>query len=348
MIEFKKGLCSKCGKQAELMISNNPLIPQGICFHCISLSLKYNNLEHAEFFCRTYNLPWLPETWISLTEEYEDETFEVYTRAVLQDPEYKNNLYYTSSTSDLWKRTNAEWEKCRSFTEILNRISVIRDSYIDRGRLKWGEQYTFNELIKLDSIYSRTLRANNITNPLQKEAVKTLCRLQIQMEDAIRQGDSGAIKNFSSAWANFAKQADLETMINETKTDEITTVAELYKYFEDRGFKPEYYKGEEKDQVDVALKDIKDTLRRTVLESITLDSTLADMIKKRQASLEEQHTTDITAKQSLEEVLNFSADAITDALPEGEKERDTDIESIDFSDEESLELGKIPIIKTKS
>ena len=75
----------------------------------------------------------------------------------------------------------------------------IKESYITRGRLKWGEQYTFEEIIKLDSIYSRTLRANNITNPMQKEAVKTLCKLQIEMNEAIRAKDTAAIKNFSTA-----------------------------------------------------------------------------------------------------------------------------------------------------
>jgi hypothetical protein len=65
--------------------------------------------------------------------------------------------------------------------------------------LKWGEQYTFEEIIKLDSIYSRTLKANNITNPMQKEAVKTLCKLQIEMDEAIRAKDAKAIKDFSGA-----------------------------------------------------------------------------------------------------------------------------------------------------
>ena len=75
----------------------------------------------------------------------------------------------------------------------------MRESYLDRGHIKWGEQYTFEELLKLDSIYSRTLKANNITNPMQKEAVKTLCKLQIEMDEAIRAKDAKAIKDFSSA-----------------------------------------------------------------------------------------------------------------------------------------------------
>jgi hypothetical protein len=81
----------------------------------------------------------------------------------------------------------------------LRKIAPIKDSYIERGWLKWGEQYTFEELIKLDSIYSRTLKANNITNPMQKEAVKMLCKLQIEMDEAIRAKDAKAIKDFSSA-----------------------------------------------------------------------------------------------------------------------------------------------------
>lgn len=48
-------------------------------------------------------------------------------------------------------------------------------------------------------MYTRTLKANNITNPMQKEAVKTLCKLQLQLDEAIRIGDSKGIKDYSSA-----------------------------------------------------------------------------------------------------------------------------------------------------
>ena len=48
---------------------------------------------------------------------------------------------------------------------------------------------------------------------MQKEAVKTLCKLQIEMDEAIRMKDAKAIKDFSNAWSTFAKQADLENMI---------------------------------------------------------------------------------------------------------------------------------------
>ena len=229
---------------------------------------------------------------------------------MLEDEKNTPNLSYTSTTRDLWARTNKEWEKCRSFTQILNKLEPIKESYIERGRLKWGEQYSFEELIKLDSIYTRTLKANNITNPLQKESVKTLCKLQIEMDEAIRAKDAKAIKDFSSAWSTFAKQADLETMINETKTDDITTVAELFDYIEKQGFKFRFYDGYDRDEVDVTIKDIQDTLRALVLESTGLQPLLEQMMRKRIETDELEHEQKAVSSEgrTLEDIMSIMPD----------------------------------------
>ena len=205
----------------------------------------------------------------------------------------------------------------------------MRESYLDRGHIKWGEQYTFEELLKLDSIYSRTLKANNITNPMQKEAVKTLCKLQIEMDEAIRAKDAKAIKDFSSAWANFAKQADLENMINETKTDDITTVAELYDYMERSGFQFKFYDGFDRDEVDRSIKDIQDTNRRLILESTGLQQLLEDMIRQKAETTEMEHARNIAENESIKDLLNFMPED-----SEVDTEADTDVLNTDFSDEE--------------
>ena len=308
-ILFKRGTCPKCGRRnVELMLSNNPLSGGTICFDCIKDNLNHNSVEHADFFCRTYNLPFMPELWVETSNNFGPDVFKEYAALVLADGRNKPNLAYDSSTKDLWARVNKEWEKCRSFIEVLRKIKPIRDSYVDRGRLKWGEQYTFEEIIKLDSIYSRTLKANNITNPMQKEAVKTLCKLQIEMDEAIRMKDAKAIKDFSGAWSTFAKQADLETMINETKTDDITTVAELYDYMERSGFKFKFYDGFDRDEVDRAIKDIQDANRRLILESTGLQPLLEEMARKRMQTVEEEATNEIiNGDVTLQEMLDFKA-----------------------------------------
>ena len=184
----------------------------------------------------------------------------------------------------------------------------MKESYIERGRLKWGEQYNFEELIKLDSIYTRTLKANNVTNPLQKEAVKTLCKLQIEIDEAVRAKDAKAIKDFSSAWNTFAKQADLETMIQETKTDDITTVAELYDYMEKQGFKFKFHDGFDRDEVDACIKDMQETLRALVLEATGLQPLLEQLAKKRLEQTEEEHFSAATQQTPLSELVDAMQD----------------------------------------
>ena len=329
-MNFKQDICPKCGEKAELMISNNPLDGGTICFNCIKENLVYNNLEHANFFCRTYNLPFLPELWIQLCEDVKDNVFKEYTATILNSPENQPNLAFCDSTKDLWAKVNSEWQKCRTFTEILRKIKPIKESYIDRGRLKWGEQYTFEDIIKLDSIYTRTLKANNITNPMQKEAIKILCKLQIEMDEAIRAKDAKAIKDFSNAWSTFAKQADLENMINDTKTDDITTVSELYDYAEKKGFKPKFYDGYDRDEVDRTIKDIQDTLRRTVYECTNLQPLLEEMASKRLRDIEEEETNNIVnGDVTLQDMLDFKAEDI-----DIETEDDNEVLDTNFDEEE--------------
>ena len=337
MVTFKTGICPKCGRKGVLMTSNNPLSGTTICFDCIVNNLNYKNLEHGEFFCRTYNLPWNPELWMQLVPQFKVATFREYTRMMLEDAENRPNLAYESTTHDLWTRTNKEWEKCRVFSQILNKLAPIKESYIERGRLKWGEQYTFEELIKLDSVYSRTLKANNITNPLQKEAVKALCKINIELDEAIKMKDAKAIKDYSTAYASFAKQADLEGMINETKTDDITTVAELYKYMEDNGFQFKFYDGYDRDEVDRTIKDINETNRRLILESTGLQPLLEEMARKRMESAEEQKTQEVIQDTSLQDLLNYSVDDAEIAT-----ENDEDVLNENFEDEEKE--GKTTVI----
>lgn len=161
--------------------------------------------------------------------------------------------------------------------------------------------------MQLDSVYSRTLKANNITNPLQKEAVKTLCKLHIEMNEAIRAKDAKAMKDYASSYAAFAKEANLEGMINETKTDDITTVAELYDYMERNGFQFKFYDGYDRDEVDRTIKDIQDTNRRLILESTGLQPLLEEMARQRMETTEAERTKQIVEKEgtTLEDLINF-------------------------------------------
>lgn len=331
-IKFSLGTCEYCGsKNVQLMISNNPLVNSHICFHCLAEKLSYSNLNQIDFFCRTFNLPFLPDLWTKLSAQYKEDTFRQYTLLVLSDESNQPNLAYSSSTKDLWDRVNKEWEKNRSFYSIMNKIENIKEGYIERSRAKWGDQYSFEELLELDSIYVKTLRANNIINPLQKAAIKNLCRLQIEIEDAIKTKDAKIMKDLSTAYTNFAKQADLETMINETKTEDITTMADYSNYLEQCGFQPTFYDGIDRDEIDKAIKDIQEANRKVVLESTGLQSQLEEMIRKRTEEEEERRSALATKETSLDDLLHFNSEDTEEVATED----DTEAENLNFDEEEN-------------
>ena len=125
-------------------------------------------------------------------------------------------------------------------------------------------------------------------------------------------------------------------MINEAKTEDITTVAELYQYMEDQGFIFKYYQGDCKDEIDFAIKDVQDTNRRLILESTGLQAQLEEMIRQRTVSAEEEYAAKvmndgITAEDGtttgLQDLLNFKAeDAPIDT------ESDDEVLGLDFSE----------------
>lgn len=152
------------------------------------------------------------------------------------------------------------------------------------------------------------------------------------MDEALRAKDAKALKDFSTTYATFAKQADLEGMINETKTDDITTVAELYDYMEKNGFQFKFYDGYDRDEVDRTIKDIQAYLRKLVLESTGLQPLLEDMIRQKTESAEEEKTAEATSETSLQDLLSFTPE---DA--EIDTEQDQEVLDENFDDEEKPE-----------
>lgn len=316
-MNFKIERCPKCGKTTKIMFSNNP-IAQPICFDCIKVQLNGMNLEHGDFFCRTYNIEFNPERWMTIAEKAGQEVFETYA-SMFFDAD-KENLYYQSTTKDVWKFANKEWEKMRTQIQIINKLKDIKESFIQRAMLKWGEKYSFEQLIKLENLYSSQIKANNIINPLQKEAVRTLCKLQIEMDEAMKIGDTKALKDYSASYGVFAKQAQLEDLISETKTNDITTVAELYDYMERSGFEMKYYDGVVRDEIDQAIKDIQESNRRFILESTGIGQTLEDMARKRQVRNEENKTQQMEQETSIEDLINFHAEDMMNIAKENDDE----------------------------
>lgn len=270
-MSLTKGKCPKTGNYGELVFSNNPLV-QPICVDEVKKQIDVNNLEHADFFCRTYNLPFDANKWTKILERNPDKVIEIYTKQFLA--ENKENLYYETSTKDLWKEMNEEWKKTQTHTELIEKIEPIKRSFINRGIIKWGTGYSFTELIQLENLFASTVSAFDVNNPMQIDVIKKACKLSVMTDQAIASGDPKNIKELSAAHTNFLKMAQIDEMIEASQGDVIRTIADLVQYLEEKGFEFDYYDNVERDVYDTTINNIKDYLRTLVLESTGLEQTI--------------------------------------------------------------------------
>lgn len=244
---------------------------------------------------------------MELYEKCGDNTFKVYVQQFYETD--KNNLYHQPFTSDLWKKVDEEWQKCLDYKEMLSKIDRIRESFIERNTIKWGANYTFEEYVQLENLLVSTLRANDISNPLQIDAIKKSCKISVELDRAIRDGDVKGIKDLSSAYTAFNKTAQLDDVIAASNSDVITTVADLAEYIEQCGGQYTYYDGVERDIVDKTINDIKEYLRVLVQDATGLDSMLEQIGKQYRTSVEQQATDESTANYSIHDIIQDQANA---------------------------------------
>lgn len=155
----------------------------------------------------------------------------------------------------------------KTHEELLAMMAPLRENYVLRNKIKWGQKYSFDELIALESLFNQTMAANDISNPMQIDAVKKAVKMSISLDQAIMSGDAKEINDLSRAYQNFVKTAKIDELITEASEDVISTVADLVDYLEKNGFKFNYYDNVNRDIVDKSLEDIKQYIRRLVLDT---------------------------------------------------------------------------------
>ena len=198
---------------------------------------------------------------------------------------------------------NSYWSRMKTQTAIMAKIEPFKNSYVERESLIWGEQYDFAQLLELDSLYIQTLQANKITNPLQKKALRTLLKVMMDMDQAIVEHDSNTLKALSSSFQTLSKTAQLDQMIEESKTEDLTTLSEVAELLEREGFEMPYYDGGNRDAIDFAIKNIQETTADLVKNATGLGAQIESMVNRMKIDKEIQKTEEATSDLTVEELI---------------------------------------------
>lgn len=326
--------CPRCGKLAILVPSNNPMLAEAatLCEPCLNSLFDPTRLTHANFFCRTYNFPFDPNEWQATLDKAGSHVWAAYAAKQM---EAQDTLAWQPTTPDKWGALDEEWQRYETYEALLAKVDKVKEAFLTRATAKWGEGYSFPQLLQLENLLVSTLRAHDITNPLQIDAIKKACRISVELDKAIEAGDGKSIKELAAAYSSFTKTAQIDDIIAESNGDVIATVADLADYIEKCGGQFHFYDNVERDVVDRTINDLKEYIRTLVTESTGLTTTLERIAANYQKEQESAAADAAREKVSLEEILEDTSAAANAKLDSELAAEEVDVSDLGEDDEEA-------------
>lgn len=305
--------CPICGLTKEVIPSNNPIV-KGVCSDCLNKQLKYDNLQNANFFCKTFNLPFKPDVWMRIATKAKKDTFKHYY-TVIKD-ETPDQFYHATANDDLWSKVDEEWQKIKDFNAVIDKLKTIKEGFLQRMQIKWGPNYSFEEYIKLEDLSTNTIRRGGMTDPLQIDAVKKIAAISVMMDQQLAAGEVKAAGEYAKMHAQLVKSAGLEDVLNGTDEDVIGTISEMCDTLEKNGFQFKFYDGVSRDIVDKTIQDQQEWVRNFVLQSTGIKQTY-EMIEDLYKNKKEDQATDLALNDvSLDELMNKYRDGVNSEFDE--------------------------------
>lgn len=326
--------CPKCNKLGIVINSNNNLVP-GICIECLQKEVKWNDLNSVDMFCRTFNFPFVPDSWIRISNELKENSFETYIQTIMD--EHKNNPEYADpeSRKELWSSVNKIWNRNMEFKEILSSMESVKDDWLRIQESKWGPGYEFSEYLRLEDITNSTIRSTGTTNPLAVDTIRKLAATSIRMDRAIKDGEIKEAAELSKMYQILIKSGGLEDIVDVTSdTDVISNIADLCNYLEDNGFEFQYYDKVSRDIVDKTIQDQQQWVRRLVLDSTGIIQQQYQVIEDSyRTKAENDKYQEATTKVTLEDIIREKQEKQNEEIDKELEEEDYDFSDDDLDDD---------------
>lgn len=297
----KKGICASCKENATLILSNNPLVPS-YCEECLGKMVNPLNMRSVAFWARTYNIPLLPDKWMQIAQKLGRGAFAKYLEIVaaeFPDTQYNNAL----KLRDYWDDIDQEWTKVQTHKDAIKQLSVIREEFLLQMQVKWGMRFTFEEFLQLENLYTNTLRATGITDPLKKDMIKKIAIISVDMERLLAEGNIKDAKEYTTMHKVYASSVGLDDLIELTDGEVISTVSELAEYLEDNGFQFKYYDGVSRDIVDKTIEDQQEWYRNFFANATGIQATYDLIEKGYRTKLEQERTGKAIEETPLDELI---------------------------------------------
>ena len=181
--------------------------------------------------------------------------------------------------------------------------------------MKWGKNYTADELLALEQDYSNMLNSFDIQDADTKNALTIICKLNLKANQALDAGDYDGFSKLSRALGDQRKLANFaaaQRKKDQKASDFVDSVGEIVAYCEKNGGQiPRMGIIEPLDKVDIIINDQKEYIRNLIYQDTALAGQIEDYLKKREI-LEQQKKDKETAKNQGYDEYQLTDDDLAD------------------------------------
>lgn len=181
-------------------------------------------------------------------------------------------------------------------------------------QLKWGQHYTSEELLKLETFYENMHASYDIVSASHEDYLMQISKISLRMHAAIDLNDFESHSRLASGYDKLMKSAKFTA--SQTKEEErfIDSISEMVRLCEEKGFIPQYHEESRQDVVDITIRDLKLYNKNLVEKEHNLGNLIEEAAK--QIALEEANDklneTDEITEESLfgEDIILSDEDLI--------------------------------------
>lgn len=224
---------------------------------------------------------------IAMNEEEEKELKRQLEAGEISTAEYKTRSSLTAFNEAQEEKAAADRKSSKFVTTVDDAENAIAADLTDEDikylSMKWGTLYKPSEWITMEKLYNEYAAENDL-NTDRRETLKKICKTSLKMDQAIDVGDMQDYKNLSMVYEQLRKSAKFTEMQNhEEEVRDLDSIGELVKFIErEGGVIPQQFDpiNDPQDKVDFAIRDIKNYLRRLVVDEQGLGDIIESFIQK--------------------------------------------------------------------
>ena len=268
-------VCNVCerNKRIENFPPTKTLIyPDGhapICNDCIKDELEKSPKmwDTVDYFCRVFDLPFIPKRWREIEVERGTAGFPYYAR-LMQESTYDGLG---------WRAYNEAYLELEQNGLLELEVPLVAEKELEQMRIEWGSSYTSKQLVRLNNLYERMKQKQNVVGGVGEDVARKLCVLSLLIDENLANGGEGLDKLVNS-YKNLAAVGDL-TPKNARSDGDLSSMGEIAAWLERRGWMNKWYDGYDRDVIDEIMTSLKAFNQRLYTHESGLSEDIEDRIE---------------------------------------------------------------------